>query len=127
MDQKQAIKELRKGKNALIVGKAGVGKSYIIKEYIDECEQNGKKVLITAPTGIAAVNIGGVTMHKAFGIHVPAYGYSEKDVKLSAIKEACNADVIIIDEIPTCRNDVFEYFAMVMSVIKKKLLNTGKE
>ena len=50
--------------NIFITGKAGTGKSYLLKYFR---ENTSKKVLYTAPTGIAALNIEGVTLHTAFG------------------------------------------------------------
>ena len=46
-----------------ITGKAGTGKSYVLKYFKNKTQ---KKVLYTAPTGIAALNIEGVTLHSAF-------------------------------------------------------------
>lgn len=51
-------------RNILLVGGAGTGKSYILRQYA-EAHPN---CILCAPTGIAAVNIGGATMHSVFGI-----------------------------------------------------------
>lgn len=120
-EQEKALKILKSGKNVFLTGQAGTGKSFLINTYIEECKEEGKNVIITAPTGIAAINIGGVTMHSAFAIPIPAYGHYEFDIQLSKVKPVTFADVIIIDEISMCRNDVFEYFAMVLKKIKKDI------
>ena len=49
--------------SVFLTGKAGTGKSTFLK-YI--CENTTKKYVVLAPTGIAAVNVGGVTMHSFF-------------------------------------------------------------
>ena len=52
---------------------AGVGKSFLIKtirEMLIRTQHNHNPVLLTAPTGIAAYNIGGVTVHSAFCLPV---------------------------------------------------------
>lgn len=119
--QKQALKALQSGKNVFITGGAGTGKTYVLQEYIKECEEKNKTVLITAPTGMAALNLNGTTMHQAFQIPIPAYGHYSFEIQQSKIKPIAEADVIIIDEIPMCRNDVFEYFAMLVKKVNKEL------
>ena len=105
--------DIFKGKgNIFLTGNAGTGKSYKLNEYIE----THPNTLVTAPTGIAAVNIGGITMHRAFGIPVPAYGNKTSDIKNDVVKTVSKADTIIIDEAPMCRNDMFSF---TMKVIKK--------
>lgn len=117
--QEQALNKMRTGKNIFLTGLPGTGKSYIIKQYIQEQQDAGKQVLVCAPTGIAALNIGGVTMHQAFSIPIPAYGHYITEITNSKIKAALTADIIIIDEISMCRNDVFEYFGYVVDYVNK--------
>ena len=80
----------------------------------------GKQVLVCAPTGIAAQNLNGVTMHQAFSIPIPAYGHYITEITNSKVKAALTADIIIIDEISMCRNDVFEYFGYVIDYVNKE-------
>lgn len=51
-------------KNLFITGKAGTGKSYLLKKFANKTLLN---VLLLAPTGISAINIHGTTIHSAFG------------------------------------------------------------
>ena len=65
--------------NLFITGKAGTGKSYLIEMF---CRSTCKKVLKLAPTGVAALNIKGVTIHKAFeyeNLEVLPYNLINKD------------------------------------------------
>jgi len=102
--------------NIFLTGNAGSGKSYELNRYIKSHEN----VLITAPTGIAAVNIGGITMHKAFGIPRIACGATAKDYSTSVINAVAKADTIIIDEISMCRNDNFAFTIKIIRQAEKK-------
>ena len=116
----EALKKLRTKKNFFISGSAGTGKTWLLNNYIKECQDQGLPVLVCAPTGIAALNLDGVTMHAAFGIPIPAYGHYITEITNSKVKAALTADVIIVDEISMCRNDVFEYFGYVIDYINKQ-------
>jgi hypothetical protein len=118
--QEQALAKMRSGKNIFLTGLPGTGKSYIIRQFIEEKQNEGKQILVCAPTGIAALNVGGVTMHQAFSIPIPAYGHYITEITNSKVKAALTADIIIIDEISMCRNDVFEYFGYVIDYINKE-------
>ena len=67
-DQDSCLRALKSGVNALVTGSAGTGKSFVISEFIRWCGSTGKNVMVTAPTGIAALNIGGTTLHRAFRV-----------------------------------------------------------
>lgn len=134
MNQEQALNKMRLGKNIFLTGGAGTGKTYLINKYIKESEEKGLKVLRTASTGIAALNLStedenganiGKTLHQAFGIPIPCYGKALKDIKLAKVpKETKEADIIVIDEISMCRNDVFAYFYILLDKIQKQYLKT---
>ena len=65
--QKKALSEIENtNRNYFITGKAGSGKSYILNYFRKVTK---KKVLMLAPTGVAALNIKGVTIHSAFGFY----------------------------------------------------------
>src|SRR5262245_40616706 len=53
------------GRNAFLTGMAGTGKSTLLKEFISNCP---RRVSITAPTGVAALNVGGMTIHRFCGM-----------------------------------------------------------
>lgn len=60
------------GNNILLHGPSGVGKSYIMKELINSlkytCTED--EIAVLAPTGVAAVNISGQTIHSYFGVRI---------------------------------------------------------
>ena len=62
-EQQKALSTMLSGKNVFITGEAGTGKSTVVLEFL---RQTGKNAVVTAPTGRAAVNVGGVTIHSFF-------------------------------------------------------------
>ncbi len=107
-DQKFAIDILTKGKNVFLTGEAGTGKSYVVNAFTQYCEENGISIAKCAPTGIAAVNIDGATLHHQFKLDLAPLikqPYTYEDFLDSV-------DVILIDEISMCRLDLFEYVMM---------------
>lgn len=91
--------------NMFITGKAGTGKSYLLKYFKEHTKKN---VLYTAPTGIAAINIGAVTIHSAFGFDNLKDGTKYFRLSLEKIDILRNLEVLIIDEISMVRVDVLE-------------------
>lgn len=102
-EQEEALNYLNKGHHVFLTGKAGTGKSYVLKAFIEQCE---KKLLVLAPTGIAALQVGGVTLHRAFEAKVGPIITSPKRNIPEVVEEA---EVIIIDEISMCRIDLFDF------------------
>ncbi len=94
----------------LITGKAGTGKSTLLREFV---EQTKKNVLVLAPTGIAAVNAGGQTIHSAFLFPLRPILPGDEEIKLFGKstprgKVLLNVDTIIIDEISMLRADLVD-------------------
>ena len=111
-------------RSIFLTGKAGTGKSTFLR-YI--CKNTRKKYVILAPTGIAAVNVGGVTMHSFFKMPFKPLlpddpDYTPKKIRktLRFTKEKTNLiknlDLIIIDEISMVRSDMIDYMDRVLRV-----------
>lgn len=106
-EQTKAFEIMASGKNVFLTGNAGTGKSFLIKTFIGFCQSRGKNIMVTAPTGVAALNINGSTIHRAFKVPLDPIGPM---TRISKITEAVKkADIIIIDEISMVRFDVFSY------------------
>ena len=103
--QQAALEAVRSGRNVFVTGGGGVGKSYLTRVIIDELEACGKKVMVTASTGLAATLIGGVTCHRAFQIPLTFAWTRTPDPP----EEMRRADAIIIDEVSMLRMDTFDY------------------
>ena len=127
-EQEKAFKEIMKPGNVFITGNAGTGKSFLLNKVIEYYKKTGLNVIITAPTGIAAINVGGTTIHRAF--HAPIHPIGPKE-KISPPEPILKADIIIIDEISMVRFDLMEYiYASIMQATKisrkhKKLIVVG--
>lgn len=89
-----------------ITGKAGTGKSTFIKTIQEEIDKN---FLVLAPTGIAALNVGGQTMHSFFGfpfeVVCPGTRMEVSEEKQTVLKKV---DTIIIDEASMVRADLVD-------------------
>jgi len=106
--QYKAFEILKSGCNVFLTGKAGTGKSFLVDAFAQWCMSERKELILCAPTGIAAQNVGGATIHRTF--NVPVHPIVEDPVSVSDV--ICCADVILIDEISMCRIDVFDYIYM---------------
>ena len=116
-DQQKAFDIIMRGDDTFVTGGAGTGKSVLIKEVIRGLEAHGRSVVVCAPTGIAAVAVGGTTIHKAFGfrkgpcITEKTHKLTERTPKLIRM-----ADVVLIDEVSMCRMDMMD--AICASIFK---------
>lgn len=110
--------------SVFLTGKAGTGKSTFLK-YI--CKNTNKKYVILAPTGIAAVNVGGMTLHSFFKIPFKPLLPDEveflpknlrKTLKYNKekVKLLNELDLIIIDEISMVRADIIDFIDKVLKV-----------
>jgi ATP-dependent DNA helicase PIF1 len=67
-EQRKVLDLTIQGKSIFYTGSAGTGKSFLLQRIIRSLELLNKKIAVTAPTGIAAVNVGGITIHSFSGI-----------------------------------------------------------
>jgi ATP-dependent exoDNAse (exonuclease V) alpha subunit len=108
--QAEALELMKSGKNVFITGKAGTGKSFLTDLFTEWAEENKKKILICAPTGIAALNIGGTTIHRAFKLPID---YVRSSAHLGTNKGTmevlASADIVLIDEVSMLSSDVFSH------------------
>ena len=90
--------------NLFITGRAGTGKSTLLQLFRNTTK---KKVVVLAPTGVAALNVRGQTIHSFFGF--PPRLIQPKDIKKRRFRRLFqNMEVLIIDEISMVRADVLD-------------------
>jgi hypothetical protein len=112
------------GIHVFLTGKAGTGKTTFLKEIQ---KVSPKRMIVVAPTGVAAINAGGVTIHSffqmPFGPHLPlgnrndntdehsaGFGEQSSAVKINQNKRNIirSLDLLIIDEISMVRSDLLD-------------------
>src|SRR5690625_735456 len=104
----EALALLHGGHNLFLTGKAGTGKSTLVRLFH---EQTQRRVIVAAPTGIAALNVDGYTIHRLFSFHPTM---SVEQVRTGAYYPGAfgqalkNVDTLIIDEISMVRADLFD-------------------
>ena len=117
--------------SVFLTGKAGTGKSTFLK-YV--CEITKKKHIVLAPTGIAAINAGGSTLHSFFKL--PFYpllpddpNFSLKGGKLHSFLKYTSAhrklikevELVIIDEISMVRADIIDFIDKILRVYSQNM------
>ncbi len=115
---------LQTGRNIFLTGKAGTGKTTFLKNIIQETP---KKTVVVAPTGVAAINANGVTIHSffqmPFGPIVPGYNFITKEKAQKITKKKIDIfralELIIIDEISMVRADLLDGINHVLQKYRK--------
>lgn len=121
--------------NIFLTGKAGTGKTTFLKKLK---ENSPKRMIVTAPTGVAAINAGGVTIHSFFQLPFGPQILRASDDKTPGgnsidinrfSKEKINIikslDLLIIDEISMVRSDLLDAVDRVLRRYRKKNLPFG--
>ena len=113
------------GENVFLTGKAGTGKTTFLKYLRDNCTKN---MIVAAPTGVAAINAGGVTLHSLF--QLPFHPFlpttNNKDELLKKIKynkQRLNLlrkmELLVIDEISMVRCDVMDAIDTLLKSVRR--------
>ena len=104
------------GRSIFLTGKAGTGKTTFLKTIM---EHSRKRPIVVAPTGVAAINAGGVTIHSflqlPFSPYVPGAKVESKfDFGKEKRKIIASSDLLIIDEISMVRADLLDAIDAVL-------------
>jgi hypothetical protein len=109
------------GQNIFLTGKAGTGKTTFLKSLK---ERSPKRMIVVAPTGVAAINAGGVTIHSFFQLSfAPQIGFENEQIRQMRFnREKINIirslDLLVIDEISMVRADILDAIDRVMRRFK---------
>ena len=126
-------------RSIFLTGKAGTGKTTFLNEFVAKTQ---KKHIVVAPTGIAAINAGGVTIHSMFGLPLrtflptlervdtnsamnisdlmPHFRYRKDKLKL--LREV---EIVIIDEVSMLRADVLDMMDFSLRLIRRNQQKFG--
>lgn len=120
--QRLAYAAMLNGENMFLTGPGGVGKSLIIKIFYNDVI-GFRNIALTAITGIAAFNIGGVTLHSFLGIGLGDGSpfFLENKIKKSPFyrKRWNDLEVLIIDEISMIDPDLFDKLELLARKIRR--------
>ncbi len=126
-------------RSIFLTGKAGTGKTTFLNDFV---QKTRKKFIVVAPTGIAAINAGGVTIHSMFGLPLRTFlptteridgnlGNNIADLmqhfkyrkdKLKLLREV---EIIIIDEVSMLRADVLDMMDFSLRHIRRNQQKFG--
>ena len=127
VEQRRILDLVAEGKKSVFfTGSAGTGKSVLLREIIKILRQKYKKesdrVAVTASTGLAACNIGGITLHSFGGIGLGKEAVPELVKKIKKNQKAKNrwmrTKVLIVDEVSMVDGDLFDKLEGIARAIR---------
>jgi len=129
MNQPQALKILKSGKNIFLTGSAGTGKTFLLNEFIGYLRKEKIEVSVTASTGIAATHLGGITIHSWSGMGIERK-LDDKQIKKLFKKEELyerikETKILIIDEISMFDSERFDLLDRICKAAKEPFLPFG--
>ena len=117
--QQKAIKLALDGENIFLTGKAGTGKSWTTKQLVKSFHEKSEVIHVTAPTGIAAININGVTIHSWGQFRLGEY-YGDFDMMMEkkCRKKIKSSNALLIDEISMLDGQLFDVLECMVAIIR---------
>ena len=115
------------GISIFLTGKAGTGKTTFLKALK---EHSSKRIIVVAPTGVAAINAGGVTIHSFFQLplspYVPGTTFKDRyDFGKEKRRIIRTLDMLVIDEISMVRSDLLDAIDNVLRCYRDPTLPFG--
>lgn len=121
-------------RSIFLTGKAGTGKTTLLNHFVRNTKKNH---IVVAPTGIAAINAGGVTIHSMFGLplrtffpteqqvdeslgnNIPGLFQHIKKTRKNKQKLLRELEIIIIDEVSMLRADVLDMIDFTLKFVRR--------
>jgi len=123
-EQMEVLDDLVNGRNMLITGAAGTGKSFLLNHMQKVLAEMGKSFGVCGSTGVSAVNIGGVTLHSWAGLGLGDGPVSNIVQNIRNNKPAYGrvrySKVVCIDEISMISGELFGKLDKVFRMIREK-------
>ncbi len=125
---------LQTNKHFFLTGKAGSGKTTLLRQI---AKQTTKNFVVVAPTGVAAINAGGVTIHSQFNLPLSSFIPTSDSVNLNLVtnrralmehmqfrkekrKVIQEMELLIVDEISMVRADILDAVDFVMRKVRRR-------
>ena len=118
--QKEAERRILAGKSTFITGPAGTGKSLLLRSVIRKIQERGDLIFVTAPTGIAASNVKGTTLHFFAGIGgdaQPPYDCRNQEAR----SRIMFARVLVVDEISMVNQHFLDALNCLCRMVRGRL------
>jgi ATP-dependent DNA helicase PIF1 len=123
MRQKQALNVMMGGSNVFLTGAPGAGKTYVLGEFVGRAMRAGKRVAVTASTGIAATHIGGTTIHSWSGLGIRDYLTEDDRRWLGSndrlMKRYNSVDVLVIDEVSMLHGSLLDIVNQAAKLLRQ--------
>jgi ATP-dependent exoDNAse (exonuclease V) alpha subunit len=120
-DEQQRLFEYIESTDAhvFVTGRAGTGKSTLLSFLI---ENTDKSVAVCAPTGVAALNVGGTTIHSLFGFPFGVLGNVDlsKHMRRYTREILAAIDILVIDEVSMVNADMMDAMSRAMGIARGK-------
>lgn len=124
-EQLKVLNRILNGKSVFFTGAAGTGKSYLLHSIVESLRRrlSGDQVAITATTGLAALNVGGQTIHRWGGLGLGRDNVSKLALGIQkrndVLRRWRNCRVLIIDEVSMLEAELFEKMEELARVLRK--------
>ncbi|MBS7346755.1 MAG: AAA family ATPase [Candidatus Sacchiramonaceae bacterium] len=127
MKQALALEIMLSGKSVFLTGAAGSGKTWTLNRFIKLAKRSGKKVSVTASTGIAATHLNGTTIHSWSGIGIMDYLPNKFEQNLAKGRREIieNTDVLVIDEVSMLHDFRLDLVDQICRLVRKKDMPFG--
>jgi ATP-dependent DNA helicase PIF1 len=112
------------GEHIFITGKAGTGKTHVLR-WLQRV--TAKNMYICAPTGVAALNAGGATIHRLFGLNTSLPADTAVDISTIRLKRKAlsEMDMLVIDEVSMVSSDMLDSMDRVLREVRQNWLPFG--
>src|SRR4051812_32217608 len=121
-------------KHFFLTGKAGTGKTTLLKQIAQKTQKN---FVVVAPTGVAAINAGGVTIHSQFNLPLTSFIPNSDSVNLNLVtnrralldhmkfrkekmKVIQEMELLIVDEVSMVRADILDAMDFVLRTVRRR-------
>lgn len=126
-------------RSVFLTGKAGTGKTTFLNEFV---KRTSKNYIVVAPTGIAAINAGGVTIHSMFGLPLSTFVPTTDDIdrneainmvqllphfkyRHDKLKLLRSLEILIVDEVSMLRADVLDMMDLSLRAARRSTQKFG--